>query len=584
MKCILYLVIALFSFGTSYSQVTYTDYSTPDTWDAKVKDDGSIGGITTVNTVITRINGTVYTHTNYSFIISDQNTGWMTQFNDFFNIGQVGSNIDYFVYQGTNEITTSNTLAGNPPDVTGGNIVFDEVYFNIGLSNTMHISNILRAYTIDNGDTYFGTPPGGITVAKTLHFNNGITTTNRDYPIRGAIVFVNSANYTNTTVPTDAQHVDGYVTEYNSTNSSTGAAGHGGEFTFPVGNATAVYPLHRSGTYNDVEYLLTVGWVDGDPNTTKDLTDADPITFPPPGGSEDGTLNPTDLDHLDVGISSVIPVGFWDWHYQNATDIDNIATAMTGDQTITVSIPDLQGYGNITAAGLRLVGWDAGNGKWINLSSATPGATGLTKGSTLTGVIEGGTTITALGIGSISAVLPVTFSDFTVKADGCKAKLQWKTSFEQNNSHFLVERGTDGIRFSTIGQVSAAGNSTTIQTYNYTDNTPIAGVNYYRVTQIDFDGRHRSTPVVLVKIKCDASPVVKIYPNPASGRLYIQSSKTVMQVNVLNSGGQPVLKYAPSAHGTGIFDVNIQQLPAGIYMLQMINKDGTIDVSKLMKK
>jgi hypothetical protein len=181
-------------------------------------------------------------------------------------------------------------------------------------------------------------------------------------------------------------------------------------------------------------------------------------------------------------------------------------------------------------------------------------------------------------------VLPVTFNDFTVKTDGCKAKLQWKTSFEQNNSHFLVEHSTDGIRFSTIGQVSATGNSTTIQTYNYTDNAPAAGANYYRVTQVDFDGRHSSTPIVLIQIKCNASPVVKIYPNPASNRLYIQSSKTVMQVNVLNSGGQPVLKYAPSAHGSGIFDMNIQQLPAGIYMLQVINKDGTIDVSKLMKK
>ncbi|OJY81724.1 MAG: hypothetical protein BGP14_02825 [Sphingobacteriales bacterium 44-15] len=582
MKCILYLLIALLPLGTLYSQVTYTDYSSPATWDAAVRDDGSNGGITTVNTVITRINGTVYTHNNQTFIISDQNTGWITQFNDLFNMGQVGSNIDYFVYQGTNEITTSNTLAGNPPYVTGGNIVFDEVYFNIGGSNTMHISNILRAYTIGNGDTYFGTPPGGITVAKTLHFNNGITTTNRDYPIRGAIVFVNSANYTNTTAPTDAQHVDGYVTEYNSTNSSTGAAGHGGTFTFPVGNGTSIYPLQRSGTYADVGYLLTVGWVDGDPGTTKDLTDADPITFPPPGGSEDGTINST--DQLGSGINSVIPVGFWDWHYQDEVDINNIATAMTEDQTITVSIPDLQEYGDVTASDLRLVGWDAGNGKWINLSSLTPGATGLTKGSTLTGVIEGGTTITALAIGSISRVLPVTFSDFTVKTDGCKAKLQWKTSFEQNNSHFLVEHSTDGIRFSTIGQVSATGNSTTIQTYNYTDNTPAAGANYYRVTQIDFDGKQRSTPIVLVKIKCDASPVVKIYPNPASNTLYIQSSKTVMQVNVLNSGGQPVLKYAPSTHGSGIFDMNIQQLPAGIYMLQIINKDGTIDVSKLMKK
>ena len=85
--------------------------------------------------------------------------------------------------------------------------------------------------------------------------------------------------------------------------------------------------------------------------------------------------------------------------------MDYMALSMTNDQVITVSIPDLQGYGGITAAGLRLAGWDAGVGKWIDLSVLTPGATGLTKGSTLTGKIEGGTIITALAIGSISAVL-----------------------------------------------------------------------------------------------------------------------------------------------------------------------------------
>ena len=176
------------------------------------------------------------------------------------------------------------------------------------------------------------------------------------------------------------------------------------------------------------------------------------------------------------------------------------------------------------------------------------------------------------------------FGDFTVKADGCKAKLQWKTSYEQNNSHFLVEHSTDGIHFSTIGQVSATGNSTTTQTYNYTDNAPALGVNYYRITQVDFDGKNSSTQIVQIKLKCDATPSVRIYPNPASNRLYIQSGKTVMQANILNSGGQPVLKYVPSINSSGTFDINIQRLPAGIYLLQLFNKDGTTDVNKLLKK
>lgn len=583
MKYILPLVIVLFSLDVAYSQGPPPPYNLPEIWNAKNYTEGAPGGGTTnVNTTITRINGTQYTHTNQHFIVSDQNTGWLTQFNDFSSFGQIGNNIDYFTYQGTNTIETSIDLSGNAPTITGGNIVFDEVFFNIGPGNTMNISNILRPYITGGPDPYFGTPSGGITVAKTLHFENGITTTNRNFPVRGAIVFVNSASYTNTggNPPSDAQHVDGYVTEYNHSNSSTGAAGHGGTFIYPVGNNTSLYQLQRSGTYSDLGYLLSVAWVDGDPNTTLDLTDEDVNTFPP----DQGTLNLTDANHLTGGLVSVVPVGFWDWHYQDELDMDYMALSMTNDQVITVSIPDLQGYGGITAAGLRLAGWDAGVGKWIDLSVLTPGATGLTKGSTLTGKIEGGTIITALAIGSISAVLPVTFGDFTVKADGCKAKLQWKTSYEQNNSHFLVEHSTDGIHFSTIGQVSATGNSTTTQTYNYTDNAPALGVNYYRITQVDFDGKNSSTQIVQIKLKCDATPSVRIYPNPASNRLYIQSGKTVMQANILNSGGQPVLKYVPSINSSGTFDINIQRLPAGIYLLQLFNKDGTTDVNKLLKK
>ena len=68
MKCILYLLVALLSFGTSYSQEIYYDYNTSEVWDAKTFGDAEFGAtILGVNTVITRINGTVYTHDSHTF-------------------------------------------------------------------------------------------------------------------------------------------------------------------------------------------------------------------------------------------------------------------------------------------------------------------------------------------------------------------------------------------------------------------------------------------------------------------------------------------------------------------------------------
>ena len=85
MKCILYLIIALLSFGKLYSQEVYQDYDFyNENWDAKTKNENSDGGTTTVNGVVTRINGTNYTHTSNIFRVGNQGTGWITQFNEFF--------------------------------------------------------------------------------------------------------------------------------------------------------------------------------------------------------------------------------------------------------------------------------------------------------------------------------------------------------------------------------------------------------------------------------------------------------------------------------------------------------------------
>ncbi|MFT3749771.1 MAG: T9SS type A sorting domain-containing protein [Agriterribacter sp.] len=564
MKSFVPLVILTLLANSIYSQ--QTTYSTVDTWSNVTKEDGLTGFQTEVITAITRINGTKYRHTNQIFRVQDgDGHGWLTQFNDLTTgAGISGNNVDTFLYQ------ANNIIQGH------GVIIFDDVYFNIGAGNTMDITNYREPF--DGIGEYLGNPPGGIVVAKNLYFNNGLTTTNRNYPVNGAIVFVNSASYFNNgnpSAPTDAQHVDGFVSEINFL-ANTGLPGHNGQFIFPVGNSSEVYQLQRVGVFTDNDSTLTVGWVDGDPGVTPDLTGI--------SGDPEGTINATDITHLEPGIQAVTKIGFWDWHYQNSLMGNHEASSMPSDQIITVSIPDYTALsGGLSASDLRLVGWNPDTEKWINLSG-TSGASGLSKGSTLTGTIPGGTVITALAVGSINIVLPVTFGDFTAKPVKCTALLQWKTYTEQNNSHFNVERSQDGVHFSTIAKVSAAGNSTTTKSYSYTDEVPFSGKSYYRVTQVDFDGKNSSTPIRPIEMNCEGASL-RVYPNPASNQITVKAGKAITQVNVLSTSGQAVMQYRPSLSQTGgIFNMNIQQLQSGIYMLQVINKDGTTDIIKLMKK
>ena len=565
MKSILLFILAILLTTVAAAQYEILN----DEFMPGVYNDVSNSGGTTVPGITKRMGAVRYNHTNDKFIVNDGG-GWLTQFNygPFpAPYGITSTNTDYFLFQGINEI------AGD-----GGIIVFDTVHFDIGAGNTMNITNH-RQGTV----TPYGEVSGGIMIGRALYFNNGITTTDRRYPVNSALVFVNSAFYDGGL--TDAQHVDGFVSEINYPDGDNKPFGHNGDFTFPVGNGSEVYPLRRQGIFTDPEHLITVGWVDGNPNITYDPTQ--------------GTLNETGPGYLEAGISAVVPVGFWDWHYLHATIPDPSgedfegAVALTTNQTITVSIPALDvDFSGFTAADLRLVGYDPRPGqlKWIDLSTGSglpaPYATGLTKGSLLSGVIPAGQLITAIAIGSTNnVILPVTFSAFTVKAEGCKALLEWQTGMEQNNSHFVIEHSINGNEFTAIGRVGAVGNSNSLNTYRFKDEVPVSGINYYRITQVDFDGKHSSTDIKAIRIQCNGNAVaIKAYPNPATSQVNIQSGKAVAQVNVVASNGQTVMKYVPSQNQGGTFSLNIQRVQKGIYLLQVVNKDGTIDVIKLLKQ
>ncbi len=85
--------------------------------------------------------------------------------------------------------------------------------------------------------------------------------------------------------------------------------------------------------------------------------------------------------------------------------------------------------------------------------------------------------------------VPVTLLSFTAKAEKNTAKLEWKTSSETNNRAFLISHSVDGKTFTEIGKVASASTSSTLKDYVFYDNNPVQGINYYRLQQVDFDGK-----------------------------------------------------------------------------------------------
>jgi hypothetical protein len=123
------------------------------------------------------------------------------------------------------------------------------------------------------------------------------------------------------------------------------------------------------------------------------------------------------------------------------------------------------------------------------------------------------------GTAAISCVpLPVELLSFNAKYDPDvrSVNLDWSTQTERNNDYFAVERSVDGAVFEEIARVDGAKNSTQQRYYSSVDENPYPGeINYYRLRQVDFDGRFKYSNLMAVAISHPESQFI-VYPNPTT--------------------------------------------------------------------
>ncbi|MDB5206282.1 MAG: hypothetical protein JWR72_1357 [Flavisolibacter sp.] len=178
-----------------------------------------------------------------------------------------------------------------------------------------------------------------------------------------------------------------------------------------------------------------------------------------------------------------------------------------------------------------------------------------------------------------STTLPVGSLTFDAQPAKNNIELTWKTASEHNNKGFSVERSTNGIDFTAIGWVAGKGTTSTSSAYAYSDhNVQSNTVYYYRLQQIDFDSRSRSSIIRQAKIM-DNGVLITVSPNPAKNKITVLVAGNTQPINIslVNAKGQTVAKLI-RATISAPYQIDVSRYAKGYYNLILHLPDG--DVTK----
>ncbi|HKR04610.1 MAG TPA: T9SS type A sorting domain-containing protein [Bacteroidia bacterium] len=181
-----------------------------------------------------------------------------------------------------------------------------------------------------------------------------------------------------------------------------------------------------------------------------------------------------------------------------------------------------------------------------------------------------------------NVALPVRLLGFTAKPSGKDVEINWSTAAEINNDYFTLERSEDGISFSRLTKIKGSGSTTTLHKYLYTDENPLPGTSYYRLTQTDYNGKSETFRPVSVSLgsKQIVADEFRVFPNPFKESFSVQfksEQQGEMQLQLLNYSGTELFSQAVTAEeGTNTirFEPTINIVP-GLYILR-VSKDNDV--------
>lgn len=175
--------------------------------------------------------------------------------------------------------------------------------------------------------------------------------------------------------------------------------------------------------------------------------------------------------------------------------------------------------------------------------------------------------------------LPVDLERFGAALSNGVVNLNWQVGTENNVKGYEVERSATGTRFEKIGFVNATGN----RSYSFADRQPLEGKSLYRLKTLDLDGTYSYSQIVGVNM--DLPSGIKLFPNPATDRVFVQHNPAVTgaTMRVIGASGQ-VLKSVRMAQNQVQTTIDLAGIPTGLYMVIFDNASEGKQVYRFLKK
>ncbi len=419
-------------------------------------------------------------------------------------------------------IRSGASLTSTRPLLIAGNLNQIGTYTTTGGSlnlvgstpQTLSSANTVDSLIMNNASG--ATLGGNLTVTTGLKLINGkITTTSSQLLIMGQDATVSGGS--------NASHVNGPMrkTLYKSGSNTFNT------FTFPVGKASKYAPatLNKAGNSSNYSSVFTVEYF----NTAySDLSVAS-------------------------GLNKVSSKEYW--------QIDRTGTTKEMDITLFFYDKYFSGIVNTSPSDLIVAHYNGTD--WEDISTLTNTTT------TNSVTLEAVNTFSPFTFGSLGGLnpLPVSLINFTaIPNQSTKTvDLNWQTASEENNKYFEVMYSTDLVNWKTIGVLNSKGSSDQLNSYFMIHNKTNA-INYYKLKQIDNDGKYAFSDIKVVKFNEGNNNVV-VYPNPSAGIVTIQNA-TDANYQVIDITGKVIM------NGTFNNSIQLSNLPKGLFVIRVESEEG----------
>lgn len=158
-------------------------------------------------------------------------------------------------------------------------------------------------------------------------------------------------------------------------------------------------------------------------------------------------------------------------------------------------------------------------------------------------------------------ILPLQWLTFTVHSEQTEAVLKWTSVNEQQLQNYAVQYSNDGLVWTTIGIVTAAGDGA----YSYRHPLHKTGTHYYRIRENDLNGNYSFSPVCRLQVN-EPMTGVRIFPNPVTNGLLFIQSELAGAVSLYDLAGRRVKTWQKNA---GLVNLYLGGVKPGVYQLRL---------------